>query len=89
MGSFTVVFSSLSYCYDWFNWWKLLEKSKEYEYGFTTFGGWQYDDGSKVCKTWHMQPMVFSEVENKLVNLYVMQEKVKPVIPIKIRFWRK
>lgn len=76
--------------YCWFEVERFLRDSVENDRRYTAFGGWQYDDGSKVCKTWHMQPMIFSEVENKLVNLCLCeeQEKTKPAIPIKIRFWR-
>lgn len=86
-GQFIVEFckGSLDYCYDWFNWWKLLEKSKEYDYGFTAFGGWQYQN----CKAWFMQPMLFQE-DHYITNEFENEPfKTEPAIPIKIRFWRK
>lgn len=85
-GQFTVEFckGSLDYCYDWFNWWKLLEKSKEYDYGFTAFGGWQY----KNCKAWFMQTMLFQEDHYISCEFGNETCKIEPAIPIKIRFWR-
>ncbi|MBO7043813.1 hypothetical protein J6W34_04670 [bacterium] len=93
-GQFTIEFckGSLVYCYDWFNWWKLLEKSKEYDYGFTAFGGWLYDKTGD----WVLSPQVGLIDDSRrapfILNRYsysYKKERIIPVIPIKIRFWRK
>ena len=43
-GQFLVIFTQgLRYYFNWFQWWRLLEKSIDYNYGFTAFGGWQYE----------------------------------------------
>lgn len=86
-GQFLVLFTQdLRYYFNWFEWWRLLDKSIDYNYGFTAFGGWQYDDS----KRWYLAPAVKLQ-DGKMWNSYIIEEKgeATPAIPKKIRFWRE
>ena len=58
---------------------------------FTTFGGWQYEEDGD----WHTSPQL-SLVDDTKREFHLGRytdgkaaERVKPLIPLKIRFWRK
>lgn len=72
--------------YSWDSWQKFLEDSRLNERGFTTFGGWQYEDS----KRWYLAPAVKLQ-DGKMWNSYVIEEsgEATPVIPVKIRFWKE
>ena len=77
------------YYLNWFEWWRLLEKSMDYNYCFTAFGGWQYKDSF----IWTTEPQVQVGRGNNYSSCYCEKEQgedytVKPAIPVKIRFWK-
>lgn len=59
----------------------------EYSPRYINFGGWQYDG----CDDWFMNPHIF--YNDRLLEHYKKMEidgkKVKPIIPIKIRFFKR
>lgn len=85
-GQFLVIFTqNLRYYFNWFEWWRLLEKSIDYNYGFTAFGGWQYPNS----QYWFTTPE-FRVGEIGYVSAWdSTKQEPKPAIPIKIRFWRE
>lgn len=70
----------------WFNWQHVLSDSYGKKDGFTAFGGWQYEDS----KRWYLAPAVKLQ-DGKMWNSYIIEEsgEATPVIPVKIRFWRR
>ena len=73
-----------SHLFDWFDWGFFLKASKMQGWGFTAFGGWQYEDS----KRWYLTPAV--KLHGDLWNSYVIEEieDATPIIPVKIRFWK-
>lgn len=76
-----IVNSRTRYYFNWFEWWRLLEKSMDYNYCFTAFGGWQYKNDNR----WVMSPKL-RYGENYDDSGY--DNVCMPVIPTKIRFWK-
>ena len=71
-------------CYLWHEWSRFLAESLEERWDFTTFGGWQYEDSD----SWLMTPQMF--LDDHYVNIVFKDEdRVKPAVPVKIRFWRE
>lgn len=75
-----------SFCLNWWQWQDFLKESKENDWNFTAFGGWQYEDS----KRWYLAPAIQLN-DGKLWNSYVIEDygEAKPVIPVKIRFWKE
>lgn len=75
-----------SICLDWWQWQDFLKESKENDWNFTAFGGWQYENDSR----WYLAPAIQLN-DGKLWNSYVIEDygEAKPVIPVKIRFWKE
>ena len=78
--------------YSWYSWQRFLNDSKENERNFTAFGGWLYDKSGD----WFLSPQVgliddsgkAPFILNRYSHTYE-KERITPVIPIKIRFWRE
>ena len=77
--------------YYWFQWQNFLKDSYIKDWGFTSFGGWLYDKSGD----WVLSPQVglIDDSGNApfILNRYSYsyeKERITPVIPIKIRFWR-
>lgn len=73
-----------SHLFDWFDWGFFLKASKKQGWGFTAFGGWQYESNGY----WLTEPHVIGK-EVLLTTLTDYNEDCKPAIPKKIRFWRE
>ena len=74
----------------WANWNAFLTEA--YSFGYTAFGGWLYDKSGD----WVLSPQVglIDDSGNApfILNRYSYRyekERITPVIPIKIRFWRE
>lgn len=78
-GFFRIKKESYTY-YCWFNWQKFLEDNFD---KYNNFGGWFYEQD----KTWNLTHQVLS-ARCSFVLCAAEQQKVAPVIPTKIRFWR-
>jgi hypothetical protein len=55
----------------------------EYSPRYINFGGWQYDG----CDDWFMNPHIF--YNDRLLEHYQNVEKIKSILPIKIRFFKR
>lgn len=82
---FTVNYTGSMNRYFWTDYGKMLMESFCCGWGYTTFGGWQYEDS----KRWYLAPAV--KLHDDLWNSYVIEESgdATPVIPVKIRFWKE
>lgn len=69
--------AEMGVCYKWYEWSCFITKNTSYE----AFGGWQY----KNNKSWFTIPQV--EIDDGCLSYNYCLE-AKPVIPIKIRFWK-
>lgn len=77
--------------YLWFDWQKFLKFSYNQDIGFTAFGGWLYDESGDWVLSPHVGLMIDESGNTPFIlNRYSYEkERIVPVIPIKIRFWRK
>lgn len=79
--------SEVSHVFHWSQWAEFLyycwvdDDLKQY----TAFGGWQYEEDKDF---WYMEPQLIDE-EGNYRGISNSMEKVTPIIPKKIRFWRK
>jgi len=76
----------------WYEWETFLKYSEANDFHYTAFGGWLYDKSGD----WVLSPQVglIDDSGNApfILNRYshtYEKERITPVIPIKIRFWRK
>lgn len=74
----------ISFSFGWHQWSEFLECSYEHGFGYTTFGGWQYESNGY----WLTEPQVIGK-EGLLTTLTDYNEDCRPAIPTKIRFWRE
>lgn len=72
----------ISFSFGWHQWSEFLECSYEHGFGYTTFGGWQYEGSD-----WNTYPLI--QCGNKASSGVSFSMDDKPMIPKKIRFWRK
>ena len=80
-GIFAIRDGELDCLYNWWDWGEAL-KCNSYEY--SNFGGWQYEEDG----FWYMEPQLIDE-EGDYRGMSNSMEKVTPIIPKKIRFWRR
>ena len=69
----------------WWDWGMFLKNSSANGWGFTAFGGWKYE----ASDIWFMYPVIFGEGDAVYHSIYADKDEPRPVIPKKIRFWRK
>lgn len=81
-GNFHCFMDNDMYYFFWANWNVFLTKA--YSFGYTAFGGWQYESNGY----WLTESQVIGK-EGLLTTLTDYNEDCKPAIPIKIRFWRE
>ena len=71
--------------YHWSEWNNTLRENYcNSSFRLTAFGGWQYEEDN----FWYMEPQLIDE-EGNYHSISNFIEKVTPIIPKKIRFWRK
>lgn len=78
--------------FNWWDWQRFLKDSDDVGLPFTSFGGWLYDKSGD----WFLSPQVgligdsgkAQFILNRYSHIYE-KERITPVIPIKIRFWRE
>ena len=75
----------------WWDWQAFLTESNNSVLGYIAFGGWQYEEDGD----WHTSPQL-SLIDDTKREYHLGRytdgkaaERVKPLIPIKIRFWRE
>ena len=61
----------------WYDWQGFLSYCEVYRLPYVNFGGWQYNEQPDM---WFMAPQVIKDNQEKCI---------KPLFPIKIRFWRE
>ena len=83
-GNFHRLMNGDMHYFFWANWNTFLAEA--YSFGYTAFGGWQYENDER----WYLAPAIQLK-DGTVWNSYVIEEcgEVKPVIPVKIRFWRE
>ena len=73
--------------YQWYEWGIILTHSKN-SYSntkYTAFGGWKYEG----YNGWFNSPQFLIDGRHRSTELADEEQKAKPAIPIKIRFWRE
>lgn len=76
---------NITVIYNWTQWNKPIRDnaSKNFVNGCCAFGGWQYKEEPGL---WTLSPMAGKD--DSAQNFYGADLTVKPIIPVKIRFWR-
>lgn len=76
---------NITIIYNWTQWNKPIRDnaSENFVNGCCAFGGWQYKEEPSL---WTLSPMVGKD--GSAQNFYGADLTVKPIIPVKIRFWR-
>ena len=76
--------------YHWSEWYKCLSffSCGKEDFRLTAFGGWQYKEHSEF---WYTSPQMLTDVQKGCISSICdgRFNDCKPLIPIKIRFWRE